>query len=388
MVTKKPVVKAKPARAVAREAARPKSAVKKTVTAVKKPLAKPLKADAALKTVAAVKSTLPAKPLAAKPVADAARGARPGRKPKQSEEQLMGNGEAAVPEAGDDAADPGVQIVEKMSATKLRAKDRRAKEKALKEALERSYHGTEEDLEARRNKLKALIKLGKERGFLTYAEINDHLPDNMVDAEAIEGIISTFNDMGIQVFDQAPDAETLLMYDNVPAATTDDDAEEEAEAALSTVDAEFGRTTDPVRMYMREMGSVELLTREGEIEIAKRIEDGLKHMVQAISACPTTIAEILAARRDASAADDIQIDEVVDGLVDPSGRGLPDRRWRDEERRGRRRERPTSAPRGMTAAPARRAEGCARWRSSSTSPSSSTRCAWPSRRKATSRRAT
>ena len=95
-------------------------------------------------------------------------------------------GDAAVPEAGDDAADPSVQIVEKMSATKLRAKDRRAKEKALKEALERSYHGTEEDLEARRNKLKALIKLGKERGFLTYAEINDHLPDNLVDAEAID----------------------------------------------------------------------------------------------------------------------------------------------------------------------------------------------------------
>ncbi|MGH6610278.1 MAG: RNA polymerase sigma factor region1.1 domain-containing protein, partial [Burkholderiaceae bacterium] len=221
---------------------------------------------------------------------------RPGRKPKQSEEQLLNGGADAVPEAegADDAADPSVQIVEKMSATKLRAKDRRAKEKALKEALERSYHGTEEDLETRRNKLKALIKLGKERGFLTYAEINDHLPDALVDAEAIDAIISTFSDMGLQVFDQAPDAETVLMSENVPAATTDEAAEEEVEAALSTVDAEFGRTTDPVRMYMREMGSVELLTREGEIEIAKRIEDGLKHMVMAISACPTTIAEILA----------------------------------------------------------------------------------------------
>ena len=102
---------------------------------------------------------------------------------------------------------------------KQRAKDRRAKEKALKEALERSYHGTEEELEARRNKLKTLIKLGKERGFLTYAEINDHLPENIVDPEAIEGIIGTFNDMGIAVFDQAPDAETLLMTDNVPAAS-------------------------------------------------------------------------------------------------------------------------------------------------------------------------
>ena len=181
----------------------------------------------------------------------------------------------------------------KNERTKLRAKDRRAKEKALKEALERSYHGTEEDLEARRNKLKALIKLGKERGFLTYAEINDHLPDDMVDAEQIEDIISMINDMGIQVYDEAPDAETLLMSRRRAGGAPDEDAEEEAEAALSTVDSEFGRTTDPVRMYMREMGSVELLTREGEIEIAKRIEDGLKHMIQAISACPTTIAEIL-----------------------------------------------------------------------------------------------
>ena len=196
---------------------------------------------------------------------------RPGRKPKQSAEQLLNGGADAVPEAvdtGDDTTDPSVQIVEKMSATKLRAKDRRAKEKALKEALERSYHGTEEDLETRRNKLNALIKLGKERGFLTYAEINDHLPDALVDAEAIDAIISTFSDMGLQVFDQAPDAETVLMSENVPAATTDDAAEEEVEAALSTVDAEFGRTTDPVRMYMREMGTVELLTREGEIAIA------------------------------------------------------------------------------------------------------------------------
>ena len=351
MVTKKPVVKAKPARAAAREAARPKSAVKKTVTAVKKPLAKQLKADAALKTVAAVKGTVPAKPLTAKPVApvaDAARGARPGRKPKQSEEQLMGNGEAAVPEAGDDAADPGVQIVEKMSATKLRAKDRRAKEKALKEALERSYHGTEEDLEARRNKLKALIKLGKERGFLTYAEINDHLPDNLVDAEAIDSIISTFGDMGIQVFDQAPDAETLLMNENVPAATTDDDVEEEAEAALTTVDAEFGRTTDPVRMYMREMGSVELLTREGEIEIAKRIEDGLKHMVMAVSACPTTIAEILA-HSERIRASEIPIDEVVDGLMDPTAEDFPTRRWRRGETR-KAKETTDIGASGMTAA--------------------------------------
>ena len=173
-----------------------------------------------------------------------------------------------------------------------------------------------EEYEARRNRLKQLIKLGKDRGYLTYGEINDHLPDDLVDAEAIDGIISTFSDMGIAVYDQAPDAETLLMSENAPVASNDDDVEDEAEAALTTVDSDFGRTTDPVRMYMREMGSVELLTREGEIEIAKRIEDGLKHMVMAISACPTTIDEILShitRVRDGQA----QIDEVVDGLVDP-----------------------------------------------------------------------
>jgi len=179
-----------------------------------------------------------------------------------------------------------------------------------------------EDAEARRTRLKNLIKLGKERGFLTYAEINDHLPDDMVDAEQIEAIISTFNDMGIQVYDEAPDADTLLISETAPAGVPDEDAEEEAEAALSTVDPEFGRTTDPVRMYMREMGSVELLTREGEIEIAKRIEDGLKHMIQAISACPTTIAEIL----DLSGRvgrDEMRIDELVDGLVDPNAKDEP-----------------------------------------------------------------
>ncbi|MBK7324843.1 RNA polymerase, sigma 70 (sigma D) factor [Candidatus Propionivibrio aalborgensis] len=171
------------------------------------------------------------------------------------------------------------------------------------------------DDETRKMRLKTLIKLGKERGFLTYSEVNDHLPDDVVDAEQIESIISTFNDMGIQVYDEAPDAETLLMSDSSPAAAADDsDVEEQAEQALSTVDSEFGRTTDPVRMYMREMGSVELLTREGEIEIAKRIEDGLKHMIQAISACPTTIAEIVYCA-DRIECDEMRIDELIDGLI-------------------------------------------------------------------------
>jgi len=173
------------------------------------------------------------------------------------------------------------------------------------------------DAEVRRTQLKTLISLGKERGYLTYAEISDHLPDDVADAEQIEDIITTFNSLGIQVYDAAPAAEDLLMTDNVASPVDEDVAEEEAEQALSTVDSEFGRTTDPVRMYMREMGTVELLTREGEIDIAKRIEDGLKHMVQAISACPTTIAEMLDTA-DRVIRDEMRIDEIVDAVINPN----------------------------------------------------------------------
>lgn len=170
------------------------------------------------------------------------------------------------------------------------------------------------DAETRRTRLKTLIVLGKERGYLTYAEINDHLPDDVSNTDQIDGIIGMINDMGIQVYEQAPDAEALLMND-APAPIADDDAVEEAEQALATVDSEFGRTTDPVRMYMREMGTVDLLTRESEIEIARRIEDGLKHMVQAIAACPTTIAELLSIVERVE-SDEISVEELVDGLID------------------------------------------------------------------------
>jgi RNA polymerase primary sigma factor len=170
------------------------------------------------------------------------------------------------------------------------------------------------EAEARRTQLKNLIILGKERGFLTYAEINDHLPDEVLDADQIEGVISMINDMGIQVYDEAPDAETLLMQEAAPAVA-DEDVVAEAEQALTTVDSEFGRTTDPVRMYMREMGSVDLLTREGEIEIAKRIEEGLRHMVQAISSCPLTIQQILDMATQVE-KDEMRIDELIDGFVE------------------------------------------------------------------------
>jgi len=232
---------------------------------------------------------------------------RRGRKPKEFQ-----------PESDEVAALNTIERAELKAVDKAKAKDRKAKEKALlKDAFSSDTEASEEELERRRQKLKTLIKLGKERGFLTFSEINDHLPENIVDPEAIEGIIGTFSDMGISVYEHAPDAETLLLSDNVANVASDDDAEAAAEAALSTVDSDFGRTTDPVRMYMREMGSVELLTREGEIEIAKRIEDGLKDMIQAISACPTTIAEILAAA-DRISKDEIKVDEIVDGLVDPN----------------------------------------------------------------------
>ncbi len=172
----------------------------------------------------------------------------------------------------------------------------------------------EANADERRSRLKTLIILGKERGYLTYAEINDHLPDDVQNSEQIDGIIGMINDMGIQVYEEAPDDEVLLMSD-VPPAVTDEDAVEEAEQALATVDSDFGRTTDPVRMYMREMGTVDLLTRESEVEIARRIEDGLKHMVQAIAACPTTIAALLALV-DKVENDELSVDDLVDGLID------------------------------------------------------------------------
>ncbi|HYR05822.1 MAG TPA: RNA polymerase sigma factor RpoD [Gallionella sp.] len=198
-------------------------------------------------------------------------------------------------------------------------KDKKKQDKKQTVDIPQSVVDQQQDIEARRTRLKALIVLGKERGYLTYAEINDHLPD-MLEVEQIEGVVSMINDMGITVCDVAPDAETLIMTDTAPVAA-DEDAAEEAEAALSTVDSEFGRTTDPVRMYMREMGTVELLTREKEIEIAKRIEEGLKHMIQAISACPATIAEILVLAAKIE-HDQMRIDELIDGFVDTADEAI------------------------------------------------------------------
>ena len=173
---------------------------------------------------------------------------------------------------------------------------------------------TDGEIEKRRRELTALVKMGKTRGFLTQQEINDHLPEKLVDAEVIESIVKMLNDMGIAVYEQAPDAATLLVAGGAGTAASDEEAEEAAEAALSTVDSEFGRTTDPVRMYMREMGSFDLLTREGEIEIAKRIEAGRQATMLAVSALPTVMAEVLA-YGEKVANGTLAISDVVDGFV-------------------------------------------------------------------------
>ena len=205
-----------------------------------------------------------------------------------------------------------------MGRPRKNPKDKKTKRvtrvKKLKDLYLKDAANNPAEAENRRMQLKALIILGKERGYLTYPEINDHLPDEITESDQVEGIIGIINDMGIMVYEQAPDAEELLMSD-APPPVTDEEAAEEAEQALATVDSEFGRTTDPVRMYMREMGTVDLLTREGEIEIAKRIEDGLKSMVQAISACPGIIEDLMKIGQKVKKKE-IGVDEFVDGLID------------------------------------------------------------------------
>jgi RNA polymerase primary sigma factor len=163
--------------------------------------------------------------------------------------------------------------------------------------------------------LKDLIARGKEQGFLTYAEVNDHLPNDIVDPEQIEDIVNMINDMGITVHEKAPDAESILLSD--AAVSNDDDAQEEAEAALASVDAEFGRTTDPVRMYMREMGTVELLTRQGEIEIAKRIEAGLNKVKWHMTHFPPTL-DLLLGVADKVFAEETRMQDFVVGFIDPN----------------------------------------------------------------------
>src|ERR1700712_704410 len=274
----------------------------------------------------AAKATTPAAVETKKKVALPAKVTEPVGKGKgPAAKKGKGDDKAAKPEASDvDLSDLESQLegepvaVAEADVAKvkpLRMKVSRAKERALmREFGLDETQLTEEEVAKRRQELKTLIKMGKTRGFLTHQEINDHLPEKLVDHEILEAIVSMLNDMGIAVYEQAPDAATLLIAGGGATTATEEEAEEAAEAALSTVDSEFGRTTDPVRMYMREMGTVELLTREGEIEIAKRIEGGLQAMMFAISASPTTIAEILV-YADRIASGEMKISEAGAGFV-------------------------------------------------------------------------
>ncbi|WP_310613870.1 RNA polymerase sigma factor RpoD [Limnohabitans sp.] len=307
----KPAVKtaAKPA---AKPATKAKSVPASKTKAAEKPATKPVvktipkaKAEDTKKKASAVEAHAPkaaAKKAPAKKATKAKGKKAPGDDEDMSDIEADLVGEEPVVEAGAEKVKP------------LRMKISKAKERALMKefGLDETVL-SEEDMQKRRSRLKTLIKLGKTRGYLTHGEISDHLPDKLVDAETLEVVISMLNDMGVAVYEHTPDAETLLLNNNTPTAATEEEAEEEAEAALSTVDSEFGRTTDPVRMYMREMGTVELLTREGEIEIAKRIEGGLMDMMAAISGSPATIAAVLAMAEDIR-ENKVVISTIVDGF--------------------------------------------------------------------------
>ncbi|MEY3793832.1 MAG: hypothetical protein RLZZ521_1160 [Pseudomonadota bacterium] len=314
-VAVKPAAKAKP---VAKKAsAKPvaKSPAKKVAKTAAKPAAKP--APKVVSKVAAkpAAKTVPAKAPAKKPAVVAHAPKATGKKAAKSAAKGKAGKGLDDTDLSDIEADlEGEEIVSAEKVKPLRMKISKAKERALMKefGLDETVL-SEEDMQKRRQRLKTLIKLGKTRGYLTHGEISDHLPDKLVDAETMEVVISMLNDMGVAVYEHTPDAETLLLNNNTPTAATEEEAEEEAEAALSTVDSEFGRTTDPVRMYMREMGTVELLTREGEIEIAKRIEGGLMDMMQAISGSPATIAAILAMAGEIR-EDKVVISTIVDGF--------------------------------------------------------------------------
>ena len=326
----KPAPKAKaPAKPAAKSAAKAKTPAK-PVKAVAKPVAKtPAKAskpvakvEPAKKGKAVVVKAVPAKAVKAEPKADAKAEAK-GKKVTAPEVEGATEvvGEEKKVRGRKAKADAPVEGAEPVLTDRQKARERKAKEKALLKEFAAQQLGSEAQQELRRTRLKTLIKMGKSKGYLTHGEMNDVMSDELSDADALETLISLLNDINITVYEQAPDAETLLLNENGSAATTEEEAEEEAEAALSTVDSEFGRTTDPVRMYMREMGTVDLLTREGEIVIAKKIEAGLKDMVMALAACPVTIGEILI-NVDKIISGEIEIDQFVDGLVDPNAEDI------------------------------------------------------------------
>ncbi len=316
---KKPVAPAKPAvKPTSQPAAKaaPKAAAKPATKAKPVPASKSTAKPVATEEVVKKKPGRPPKAASAEAGASAKTGAKRGRKPKNAAESKPGEDMDMSDIEDDLVGEPVAETTEKVKP--LRMKISKAKERALMKefGLDETVL-SEEDMAKRRQRLKTLITLGKTRGYLTQGEISDHLPDKLVDAETMEVVVTMLNDLGVAVYEQTPDAEMLLLNNTAPTAATVEEAEEEAEAALSTVDSEFGRTTDPVRMYMREMGTVELLTREGEIEIAKRIEGGLMAMMEAISASPATIAEILRLANEIREGK-VVISTVVDGFSNPN----------------------------------------------------------------------
>ncbi|MDQ9172393.1 RNA polymerase sigma factor RpoD [Oxalobacteraceae bacterium R-40] len=234
--------------------------------------------------------------------------ARRGRRPAEFQ-----------PEDEEIAALNAVERVEMRAASRSKARQgtcKNADESALTD-------NEKNNLEAQREKLSTLIGVGHSQGYLTYTQINDHLPDEVTSSDAIEGLVASLAEMGITVYEQAPDAEALLLSENAIATASDDDAEAAVATALSAVNPDFGRTTDPVRMYMREMASAALLTRQQEIDIARRIEDGLKDMMQAIAACPATIAEVLHLAHNIETGQ-MSIEDAVDGIVDAQAALVPE----------------------------------------------------------------
>ncbi len=335
-VVKKVATKTPTGKIVAKKVIVTKASAKKVVKPVAKVPAKKVVSKSAVKASPKAVSKAPAKTVKTMNAEPApTKKLLPKAKQVETVEQTV---EVMVPALSEVAADadqpvkktrgrkpkpkPEVDPNADIRTDRQKARDRKAKEKALLLEFNATKLGSEEQLELRRARLKHLIKMGKSRGYLTHGEINDVMSDELSDTDSLETLIALLSDIGIMVYEQAPDAETLILNENAITASSDEEAEEEAEAALGAVDSEFGRTTDPVRMYMREMGTVDLLTREDEIVIAKKIEAGLKDMLMALSACPVTIAEIIDLA-DQIVSTAIQVDDFVDGLVDPNAEDIP-----------------------------------------------------------------
>jgi RNA polymerase primary sigma factor len=309
--TRKPQ-KPVPARKTAAKAAPAKPAVKHA-----KPVSKPVVSAKAVKAAPAPLKKPLAKPVAVAPVKTAAPAAKGKVAAPVAPAPVKGKAAAvpAKPEKPVKAAPAVAAAAPELAGKPGRKRGRPEGSGNEAEALSAIERRAPVMPEERQSQLKLLIALGKEQSFLTYSQVNDHLPSEIVDPEQIEDIVNMINDMGIPVYEKAPDSEPLLAAENSQPA--DEEAIEEAAAALAALDAELGRTTDPVRMYMREMGTVELLTREGEISIAKRIEQGLDTVRSSLATYPATIEHLLNAYENVKNGQGRLVDCIV-GFIDPN----------------------------------------------------------------------